>query len=74
MMNMISPEPAKITLKDGSQTTGLLLNNINDPSSFETGIHFVPNSRLDEWLQELNRAAVNILDPLQIESIDVYMK
>ena len=67
-------ELAHVFLKSGEQRTGILLNDINNPDSFENGIRFVSHQHIGSFLEKQDESYVETYDPQQIDGVDVYLK
>lgn len=71
---MLSGEMAKIFLKDGNQTMGLLLNDVENPDTFDEGVKFVPHDKVGEWYTSFSQECIQILEPELVDGIDLFMK
>lgn len=71
---MNNGEMARIYFKDGKETMGLLLNDVNDPDAFEKGVHFVPHNHVGSWLDSHSDTFVEVLETSVVDGIDLFMK
>lgn len=67
-------ELAHVFLKNGEQRTGILLNDINNPESFEGGIRIVSHQHIASFLEQQDESLVEVFDPQQLDGVDVYLK
>lgn len=70
----ISGELAQIFLKDGRTFFGILLNDLEEPDTFEEEVRYVKSSNLSNWLETSDEGLVEIIDPDHIDGIDLYLK
>lgn len=67
-------ELAKIFLKNGKQRTGVLLNDVNNPDSFDNGVQFVSHDNIGNFLSNPDNSLIEIYQADAVEGIDIYMK
>jgi hypothetical protein len=67
-------ELAHIYLKNGEQRTGILLNDINNPESFEGGLRLISHQHIASFLEHRDETLVETFDPEQLDGVDVYLK
>ena len=71
---MLSGEMARIFLKDGNEKMGLLLNDVENPDTFDEGVRFVPHNKVGEWYASFSQDCIQVLEPELVDGIDLFMK
>ncbi len=67
-------ELAQIFLKNGRSHMGILLNDLDEPESFDHEVRYVKSSNFSQWLESSDEGLVEIVDPEHIDGIDLYLK
>jgi hypothetical protein len=67
-------ELAQIFLKDGRSHMGILLNDLDEPESFDHEVRYVKSSNFSQWLESSDEGLVETVDPEHIDGIDLYLK
>lgn len=67
-------EMARIFLKNGKQQMGLLLNDVNCPDAFESGVRFIPHNNIGNWLDSFSQELIQIFETDTVDGIDLFMK
>ena len=71
---MQSGEMARIFLKDGNEKMGLLLNDVDNPNTFDEGVKFIPHDKVGKWFENFSMDFIQILKPELVDGIDLIMK
>jgi len=71
---MMTGEMARIYLKNGESKTGLLLNDVEDPNTFDEGVKFIPHHKISDWYDSFDVTCICTMEPEAVEGIDVLMK
>jgi hypothetical protein len=71
---MLSGEMARIFLKDGNEKMGLLLNDVENPDTFDEGVKFIPHNKVGEWYKSFSQDCIQVLEPELVDGIDLFMK
>jgi hypothetical protein len=71
---MKTGEMARIFLKDGNEKMGLLLNDVDNPDTFDEGVRFVPHNKVGEWFDTFSTEYIQVLQPELVDGIDLFMK
>lgn len=67
-------ELAQIFMKDGKHYFGILLNDLEQPESFDEEVRFVKTSNFSTWLETSDESLVEVIDPEHVDGIDLYLK
>lgn len=67
-------ELAQIFLKNGKQYFGVLLNDLDNPDSFDHEVRFVTTSNFSSWLETSDEGLVEVVDADHVDGIDLYLK
>lgn len=70
----ISGELAQIFMKDGKTLFAILLNDLDEPDTFDKEVRYVKPGNLSTWLETSDEGLVEVLDPEYIDGIDLYLK
>ncbi len=70
----ISGELAQIFMKDGRSLFAVLLNDLDEPDTFDKEVRYVRPTNLSTWLETSDDGLVEVLDPEHIDGIDLYLK
>ena len=71
---MQTGEMARIFLKDGNEKMGLLLNDVDNPDTFDEGVQFIPHDKVGAWYESFCTDYIQILQPELVDGIDLLMK
>jgi hypothetical protein len=67
-------ELAQIFLKDGRSHLGILLNDLDEPESFDHEVRYVKTQNFSNWLETSDDSLIEIVDPEHVDGIDLYLK
>lgn len=67
-------EMARIFMKNGKQEMGLLLNDVNRPDAFDSGVRYIPHTNIGNWLDSFSQEFVHVLETESVDGIDLFMK
>lgn len=67
-------ELAQIFMKSGKHHFGILLNDLEEPESFDHEVRFVKTSNFSTWLETSDESLVEVIDPDHVDGIDLYLK
>lgn len=71
---MMTGEMARIYMKNGDSRMGLLLNDTEDPNTFDDGVKFIPHNRISDWYDSFDVTCIQTMEAEHVEGIDVLMK
>ncbi|TND07672.1 MAG: hypothetical protein FD123_2991 [Bacteroidetes bacterium] len=67
-------ELARVFLKNGEQRMGILLNDTENPDSFDNGVHLLAHDQVGAYLSNPDQQLVDVYPSEQVDAIDIYMK
>ena len=70
----VTGELAHIYMKDGQKLFAVVLNDLDEPSSFDEEVRYVRPGNLSSWLETSDESLIEKLDPDHVDGIDLYLK
>lgn len=70
----VTGELAEIQMKSGQKLFAVVLNDLDEPLSFDEAIRFVRPGNLSHWLETADESLIEVIDPEHVDGIDLYLK